>query len=147
MATTLSSLGTPVGTLVDYAEQTVDVTINTTTDGTANTIVTGAGFTANGIDSFFLEFYCIAQAGASSQIVVVIYDNGSVIANPNRICQMFGSGTGTPIQTLHGITKFTALSAGSHTFSIRAWRVTADGTIFASNATFGRPTALIIRKA
>lgn len=135
----------PPGTLIDYAENITDVTISGTSDATANTIVTGAGFTANGTDSFWLDFYCIAQAGASAQLVIVIYDNGSVLVTQNRLGQMV-LGTGTPIATVYGKTKFTALAAGSHVFSIRAWRITANGTIFGSNGGLGRPAAMSITK-
>lgn len=139
------------GTLVDYVEFNTDVSITGTTEAAATTVVTGAGFTPNGTDSFFVEFGCPGVQPASSigaQIIIALYDNGSAFNSPNStMAQFVNVAAQTWITPCFCTTNKITPSNASHTYSIRAWRIVNNGTVRGSSAGIGVPGFIRVRKA
>jgi hypothetical protein len=133
---------------ISYVELTSDVTVNATTAAGANTLVTAAAFTANGTDAYWIEFECaMAQPAqtAGASIIFVIYDGASVIANAQLAIVAAYSATGVGGAPVSRKRKLTP-SAASHTYSVRAYRTTADGTVRAASGTY-MPAHIRITKA
>jgi hypothetical protein len=133
---------------ISYVELTSDVTVNATTAAGANTLVTAGAFTANGTDAYWIEFECaMAQPAqtAGASIIFVIYDGASVIANAQLAVVAAYSATGVGGAPVSRKRKLTP-SAASHTYSVRAYRTGADGTVRAASGTY-MPAHIRITKA
>jgi hypothetical protein len=108
------------GSELDYVAFTGAVNISATTEGTANTIVTGSSVAYDGSTIVKLEFFAPETFldAASRQLTIVLYDGSSAIGVLGRV---FG-GTGhanarIPITVSR---RFTPSNA-SHTYSIRGF--------------------------
>lgn len=142
----------PIGTIVDYVTLTTDVTISATSAATANTIVTGAGFTPNGTDTFKIEFVCPAIAvGATSgaALFILLYDNGSIISSgagtEGRIAQFNSQAAIAGVIPCKS--EFVVVpSNAAHTYSIRGYRLTTNGSILGTNSGTGAPGFIRITK-
>jgi hypothetical protein len=108
------------GSELDYVAFTGAVNITATTEGTANTIVTGSSVAYDGSTVVYLEFFAPETFldAASRQITLVLYDGSSAIGVMGRI---FG-GTGHANARIPVLVsrRFTPSNA-SHTYSIRAF--------------------------
>lgn len=144
----------PAGTIVDYVEFNTDVAISTTSAATATVVVTGAGFTPNGVDSYMIEFFCVCgSTGASvgSALIFCLYDNGSIISAPasgteGRIAQLLtpaGASFTSPVIGKRKVTPTNAL----HTYSVRCYRVVANGSVLGTASGTGSPGYIQITKA
>ena len=111
----------------DYIEVTTASTvISATTAATANTIITGTAFTPSGADKYRVEFGCeSAQATAISTIVFHLYDGATNLGRLGVITNPAAAAFEQPVFLAREYTP----SNASHTFSIRAHRVTANWTI------------------
>lgn len=115
-----------VGTELAYAQFAAIVPISATTDATADLVVTAPAFTADGtmvvlIQCFAPEYQTGANVGA--QIVVNLYEDGADIG------RLFVSAQGSGLSdTVNGWLRRTP-AAGSRVYSMRAWRITANGSI------------------
>lgn len=116
---------------ISYTEFTGNVTVTSATESGATTVVTAPALTANGTDSFWVEFYTpLAEPGVNGDSVIEIYlfDGTTSLG---IVGQVLNSGAGSfplsvPVVTKKKITP----SAGSHTYSVRASQAIANGTIF-----------------
>lgn len=138
----------PIST-VAYAEFNTDIAISTTTEAAATVIVTAPPFIPNGIDSFWVEFYVPGAQPASSAtaaLIFVLYDNG-VAMSPARIAQFNCPAAGAMIMPVFTRRRIVSPSAASHTYSVRCYRVTADGTVLGSLTSTGVPGYINITRA
>jgi hypothetical protein len=134
----------PFGTIISYTEYTAAVTVNTTTEATAVTVVTAPAFVANGTDAFFLEFFSPQVAnGAAGNTLFVIYDGASSIGG--ILSQQTQSSVFWPVLLKRRLVP----AAGVRTYSIRAYEATAAGTVNAGAGGSGVffPGYLMITKA
>lgn len=115
-----------------------DFQSNVSVTGTSvspTTVVTAPAFTPNGTDAYWFEFFSPqVQAGASDTIELDLYDGATrlgtmaITANP-------ASQSSAPLTAK---TKLTPTNA-SHTYSVRAWRVSTSGVIVAGAGGAGNP--------
>lgn len=133
MALTPASSQTPSAQQLDYAQITANATFTATSDATADAIVTGSAVTYDGATAVVVEFYCqrvdLNSIASGAQCVINLYQDGSDIG---RLAQ-FGPGMGGTSagagMAMSGRRRLTP-SAGSHTYSIRAWATAAStGTL------------------
>ncbi len=116
----LAGLATPPpGTELDYVEFTSPVSPTATTEGTANTVITGSSVAYDGATIVLIEFFSqnsrpTASAGASLNFW--LYEDGSSIGNIGTITAAGASAANSPVRLIRRITP----SNASHTYSIRA---------------------------
>ncbi len=116
------------GIILDYVEKTTDTTVNQTTEAAANTVVTSSSITVDGSTEIEIEFGCFGFAiAAASSAFLALFDNGSSIGQMGQWGNANASGPTLvgPITT----TRRLVPSAGSHTYSIRAYGGGA-GTVY-----------------
>lgn len=110
----------------DYTEYTGgNVSITATTEGTANTVVTGGAVTYDGSTAILVEFYApvvTTQATSGAHVHVYLYDNGSSIGELAQFTTPAGAAMRGPIHVVRRLTP----SNAAHTYSIRA--ATSAGT-------------------
>lgn len=135
------------GTELDYAEVTSPVTVSSTTEAGADTVISGNPVSYDGSTVVIVEFYAyaIANGGSTFQVVVTLWDGATDLG---RIAQVipFGTASGwVPCCVRKRLTP----SNGSHTFHIKAWRVGGNGTIHAGvgGTAAGMPAYIRITKA
>jgi hypothetical protein len=126
--TLLATAGLPQGDdyELDYAEKTTTSNVTATTEGTADTLVTGSGFTADGSTPVLVEFYTpFAKPSTTGEVIYLsLFDNGSPLGQ-------FGldrSAHATDFDMTHVSRRLTP-SAGAHTYSIRAFVSSGTGQV------------------
>lgn len=133
--------------LVSYTQITANVTVNGGTEALADTVITAPALAADGISSFWIEFWCPDVAlAASCAVNLWLYDGA---ASVGQVYQQYnganGLATGEPTQVRFRVTP----SAGSHTYSIRASQQFGVCTINAGAGGAGvfMPASLAISRA
>ena len=133
---------------LDYAQITSSVSVTGTSAATATTCITGNAVTYDGSTRICIEVYCPAvQTGTSSGsiIEVLIYDGSSQVGIVGEVARGTGSSDNCTLCARIYLTP----SAAAHTYSVRAYRGTANGTFQAGaggNDTY-MPAYLRITKA
>lgn len=119
----------PVGDVLTYNEVTAPTTISATTEATANAIVTASAFTFNGATPVMIEYWFpSASAIGAWTLKMVLWDDTAAAS-----IGLFGDFTGAAGAAsgpLNGRRRLTPAN-GARTYSIRAFRVTANGTVAA----------------
>ena len=98
---------------VNYTAYMGDVTINTTTVGTAVQIVSAGAITYENVPHL-IEFYCPAYNGPAQETRFIIRDGTTVIGTLARVA---ASAPTVPIMLGYRVTP----TAASHTYNIAAW--------------------------
>ena len=112
------------GYLFGETEFNSNVNITATTDATANTIVTAPAVTFDGATPVWIEFYAPAvDPGSGTRIIYVLYDGSSPL---DRLGDATYANTNTQVVSLR---KKLTPSAGSHTYSIRAYVTSGTGIV------------------
>jgi hypothetical protein len=107
-----------------YTEFTAPVTVTNTTEGAADTLVTAPAITLDGTTTILIEFGCWkVTAAAAGQVFLVLYQDGSSIGRMIRV-QFPATTTDMGIFCQRRMIP----AAGSRTYSIRAYRATANFT-------------------
>ena len=120
--TILTAAAAAAGGELDYVAFTADVTISATTEGTANTVVTGSSVVYDGSTAVTAEFFTPQLSnGVGAGIAVVMLLDTTVLGI--SFCQA----TELPVV----VTVRTTPSAGSHAFVVKAYRTSANGIIHA----------------
>lgn len=103
--------------VLDYAEITSSASCTATTEGSANTIITGNSVVYDGTTLVMLEFFFPAfTTSTTSQVAfLTIFQDGSVFG---RVWDSFGFTTSGDMGGTVISRRFTP-SAGSHTYSMR----------------------------
>lgn len=140
------------GSTVSYVEFSTDVSISGTTEAAANTVVTAGAFTPTGMDDYWVEFFCPAiQTGASTgaQIRLALYDNGNPISAGTSTVAIYLCPAAATALLVNGYAKrrLVTPSAVSHTYSIRGWRLVANGTVNGTTAGITTPGYICVTKA
>ncbi len=106
-----------------YAEITTPVPVTATSAAAANVIVTAPAHTFNGTTSIFIEFFAPEVDPASASVINIdLFEDGVDIGEMARISVSF-----VPSFCRRKRTP----SAGSHIYSIRAWKAGSNGQIAA----------------
>lgn len=117
------------GAPLAYTEFTATVTVSAVTEAGANTVVTAGAITATGVDPIMVEFYSpavVMPGSLSAQVILVLYDGAASIGVIGQSLNPSGSGAGyNPVLVRRKLTP----SAGSHTYSIRAYAVSPNGEV------------------
>ena len=109
----------------DYVEVTSSVTISATSAATANTIITGTAFTPSGSDKYRFEFGIEEVAlTVVSSVIFHLYEGAT---NLGRLAVVTNPAAAAMSVPVYGAREFTPTNV-SHTYSIRAHRVTANAT-------------------
>lgn len=133
------------GYQIDYVEKTSNTSVTATSEGTANTVVTGSAVTYDGSTSIVVEFFAFSAnvpAGAGNQITLVLYDNGSSIGLLGRVRT---PAAGTALEVTVRMARRLTPSAEAHTYSIRAYVNTGTGSVDAGAGGSGAVVPAFIR--
>lgn len=123
---------------LSYVEYTSTVAISATTPTGANTVVTAAAVVVDGSTPIIIEFYSPqVEAGSGGAIGIVLYDGSTQLGIVGRVFASI-------IVPSHCVRRLTP-SAGSHTYSWRAYRDTANGNVQAGNGAAGNNMPGFIR--
>jgi hypothetical protein len=131
-------------TELSYVEFTSSVSISATAEGSANTVVTAASLTVDGSTLICVEFYCpnvVLAPAASAQLIVVLYQGSSSIG---RLAQLITEGSASGGPSVFARRYFTP-SAGTYTWSVRAWEFNGTATVSAGAGGSGNPFPGYIR--
>ena len=130
---------------VELAPGTVNVTA--TVEATPTSVVSGNPISLNGNTAIIIEFFApFVQSGIAGQMIINIWDGATDIG---RVAQIITpSSTFAVTVPLFARRKVTPTN-GSHTFSIKAWQVSANGAIVsgAGGAAAYMPAYLRITRA
>jgi len=115
--------------VVDYVEFTATVSISATTEGTANTIVAGAGFTADGTSRYEIEFFS-PQArpdatAAARQLRLVLFEGATALG---QIGFTFTAALGNDSKPLV-MKRILTPTAASHTYTIAGFVNAGTGAV------------------
>jgi hypothetical protein len=113
----------PPGREITYNEVTSPVTISATTEGTANTIVAASAYTFDGSTAVIIEYYVPDISMGTSAVLTMILHDGT-----NAIGVVAACSVGGTVPGFYGKRKLTP-GAGSKTYSLRAFRATANCTV------------------
>jgi hypothetical protein len=139
----------PPGYEFDYAQITAAAGPTATTEGTADTIITGSAVTYDGATAVVIAFDCgqiRAPILAAGVLTIVLYDNGASIGELATITS--NAAANYPYQSMHTERRLTPSNA-AHTYSIRAYVSSSSGDIQAGagGSTNKKPTFMRITKA
>lgn len=113
----------PIGQIVDRGTLASTVTVSGTSASQTD-IVSGAGFVADGISSYWIEFYTPEGVSAAADILaVVLWDNATQL---DQLAQLQPPAViGEPIFCKLLVTP----AAGTRTYKIKAFRVASNGSV------------------
>ena len=120
----------PPGYEFDYVQITSAVSITATTEGTADTVVTGSAVSYDGSTIVMVEYwfpYYTAPTSAVVDTIFVLYDGASSIGFIGLYSVPSSASTQRP-GPVRGIRRLTPSNA-SHTYSIRAYVSTGTGSV------------------
>ncbi len=115
-------------TLADYVEFTSNVSITATTEGTAQSIVTGAGFTADGTSKYRVDFFAAAvhpdTGAAARSLTFVLLEAASVLGQ----AVVTTPSTGT-MNTVATVTRVVTPASGTRTYAMKAFVSAGTGVV------------------
>lgn len=124
-----------------YDQITSSVTVTATAEASGTTVITCAAHTFDG-SPVFAHFYtdeCVVGAGANNFLCVMLFEGATEIG---RLGQKF-TASAQLSSDMNGWLRFTP-SAGSHTYTVTAFRGGANGTIqAAAGGTAAYPPAFV----
>lgn len=119
----------PPGHEFDYVAFTSPVSITATTEGTANTIVTGSSVAYDGstvvLVTFFAPYYG-APSSTASDSQVILYEDGTSIGS---MCLISRISNAASQRDMVAVTRRITPTNASHTYSIRAYISTGTGSM------------------
>lgn len=116
---------------LDYVPATSDLSVTATSSGTAQTVIAGNSVTYDGSTRVRIEFWTPLIANGTNGVVVVeLYRDSTLLG---RIAQADGTNTGGSVSISQYGAAYDTPSAGSHTYTVKAWRVTANGTVYGTS--------------
>lgn len=130
--------------IVDSATRTTNLSVTATTEGAAQTILTGSGFTADGTTQYLVEFFAgtvIIGTTSGSNCTLVLLDGASVVIG--KWCVLGNNSTAGPFGPIF-LRYLVTPSAASHTYSVAAFRNASNATVDAgSGGSAADPPALL----
>jgi hypothetical protein len=121
----------PPGYELDYTQITVSAGFSSTTAAAADTIVALPARVYNGTTIVLLEFYTPSLqtgAGAGTISILNLWDDTTDLG---RIVQIRNTVAAQSLDMPVYVARRLTPSAASHTYIIKGWRVTANGTVTA----------------
>jgi hypothetical protein len=120
----------PPGHEFDYVEKTSSTSITATTEGTADTVVTGSAVTYDGSTVVLIEFFSpsvrpATDAVADRAVTVTLYDGSSSIGIWGQTITPSQNDDNKPFYLARRLTP----SAAAHTYSVRAYVSGGTGTV------------------
>jgi hypothetical protein len=120
----------PPGYELDYVEKTSSTNITATTEGTADTIVTGSAVAYDGSTIVLIEFFSpsvrpATDAVADRTVSVTLYDGASSIGIWGQTVTPAQNDDNKPFLLQRRLTP----SAATHTYSVRAYVTGGTGTV------------------
>jgi len=109
---------------IDYAEQITDVTVNTTTEGTAVSVVSLTSKTYEASVTRF-EFYAPSLDTNAATMHITLFDGSTAVGD---LFQGAGSGNA---DTVGCLTRYLTPTAAAHTYNVKAWISSGSGLIHA----------------
>ncbi len=135
-----------------YAENTAGpFSVTATTESGGNTIVTAGAVTLDGSTAVVIEWGAaslIPPVGYGLWINMILFDNGSsigILGGAENDNNSSGTMTGSIHAPVHQQRRLSPPSAGSHTYSIRAFVASGTGTINAGTGGSGSDMPAYIR--
>lgn len=123
---------------LDHTAFTATVNVTATTEATANTIVTASALTFDGSTVALIEFYspdvAVPANAAGNNIVIVLYLDGASIGR----WAFFGSSSNVATEGAANLKARLTPASGSRTYSVRAYRTNANGTVLAGTGGSGQ---------
>lgn len=118
--TTTLAYNYPPGYEYDYVAKTSDTNITATSEGTANTIVTGNAITYDGSTVILIHawFWTVYLPNFSTSLTFVLYDGSSSIG---KIASIFSGAAGGDMSQVISVFHRLTPSAAAKTYSIRAY--------------------------
>lgn len=138
-----------VGGELDYVQITSAVNPTATSEATANTVVTGSAIAYDGSTVVLIEFFtegAITPAVNGAYMFIVLYDGSSSIGLWGYCQNLTGAASfAMPVLLQRRLTP----SAGTHTYSVRAFCSSGTGSIAAGagGAATNMPAFIRITKA
>jgi hypothetical protein len=127
----------PPGYQWDYKQITSNATTTATTAATATTIVAGNAVTYDGTP-VLVEFSCPESIRGTTHITYVLYDGATQLGN-------FGKHDGGALGMPTKLETQTTPSAGSHTYTVKAFVDAGTGTASAGNGAAGNLVPCFVR--
>lgn len=119
------------GQELDYKAFTANVTINATSEGAANTVITSNSITVDGSTKIGIQFHASAYHNSGGQnIYLVLVEDTTVIAG---IWSTHFDASRIPADP----TYYRTPSAGTHTYTVKGWTDSGTGTVYANVGTAG----------
>ena len=133
----------PPGYEWDFDQATSDLNPTATTEGTAQTAVTGNAVTYDG-SPVIAHFVCSdaqADASAGAILIVLLYEGATVIGRLAIVQSPTAAGDRKPISPEYRFTP----SAASHTYSVKAYVTTGTGALRAGAGGSGNSAPMFMR--
>lgn len=123
------------GAELAYSQITSTVTVNATSNTSPTMVAPGIPVTCDGslILVFFTAFTCQAPNVASGQIILTLWDGSTDLGWLGTVA---GQGVAAPVSLVRRL----GPTAGSHTYSVRAWCPTGTGGSVSAGAGGGPNT-------
>jgi len=131
------SSGTGPGTELDYVQFTSNVSPTATTEGTANTVVTGTSISLDGSTSVVVEFFCSQSrpaATTAAQLIYVLLDGSTVLGTFGVQNAVAAQNAYEPVMLRR---RLATPSAGSHQYIVKAYVSTGTALIAAGSGGTG----------
>lgn len=125
------SAGTGPGAELDYVQFTANVSPTATTEGTANTVVTGTSISLDGSTSVMVEYFCSQSrpaATANAQLIYVLLDGSTVLGTFGVQNATAAANAYEPVLLRR---RLATPSAGSHQYIVKAYVSTGTALIAA----------------
>jgi hypothetical protein len=129
----------PPGYEFGYDEVTTSVTVSSTTESSGTTVISCAAHTFDG-QPVIAEFFCPGSGTNASDTTVSLFEGATQIS---RIAYSANT-TGIVYEPIVGKLRFTP-TAGSHTYTVTAFRGTADNALLAGAKGTGAWPPMYIR--
>lgn len=108
---------------INYTEFTSNVTVNATTVGTANQVVSSGAITYEAVPTM-IEFYAPRYTGPASASFFILRDGSTVLGT------LAGPAISSTVHPFYAAARRTP-TAASHTYNVAAWVSSGSGTVLA----------------
>ena len=127
----VAASGTAAGEEFDYVQNTSTVTLTGTTEGTANTCITGTSQAYEAVPTLIEVFTprIDTVAGSAAAVFVLLFDSGTVIG---RLGVVNSPTTATTIHSFYGAYRLTP-TAATHQYIVKAYSSVAN-SVFGGGA-------------
>jgi len=110
--------------IVHYSEFVSDKTINTTTEGTAVSVIAGSSVTYEAVPHLF-QFFAPSFDSNAATMHITLFDGSTAVGDLYQ-----GAGSGNA-DALGACLRRLTPSAAAHTYNVKAWIASGSGTIHA----------------